>query len=126
MPHLLESEPLWHVAISLSGAFIGDSTGCRRALRVNSGMDKSQGIDSLRKQHRGGSARIPEEADLASSWWDQAGCKEETAFSLALDQMFRAVGEEAVEEGAMKPSGGARTSVRVVWGARAWAVWGQE
>lgn len=61
------------MAVGLSDAFIRDSTGCWRVLRVSSEMNKPQGTDSLRKKHRGGSAEIPKEADMASSWWDQAG-----------------------------------------------------
>lgn len=67
-------------------------------------MNKPQGIDALRKKHRGGSVRIPEEADMASSWRDQAGCKEDTAFSLGfLDLMYSADGEEVAEEGDGEP-----------------------
>lgn len=64
----MDSKPPWHMASGFSDAFTGDSIGCWRALGVNSEMNKPHGIDSLRKMYRGGSVRIPEEADMASSW----------------------------------------------------------
>lgn len=112
------------MASGLSDAFPGDSLGCWGALGETSGMNKPHGIDSPRRIHRGGSVGIPEEADMPSSWWNQAGFKEEMAFSLGfLDWLYSDDGEEVAEEGAMYAFWKARTSVQVVWGARLWAVW---
>ena len=97
-----------------------DSTGWW-ALRVN----KPQGVNALRKKC--GSVTIPGEADTASSWWNQAGCKEEATFSLGfLDGMYSAEGEDVAEERATEAFWGAGASVQVVWGARVWAAWGED
>ena len=118
--HLLDSKPLWPVAFALPDVF---TKGQHRL--VSAQGKQTPGVNALRKKC--GSVTIPGEADTASSWWNQAGCKEEATFSLGfLDGMYSAEGEDVAEERATEAFWGAGASVQVVWGARVWAAWGED